>query len=165
MELPKTMAMVGDAELRELGQVAKPLASDDEHLGLVGKVGPSRFHQIDQRQAVLPSDVHDPQCFRHGVAGSLIRPGWWGSCARIAHSTPSTTPMPVTTLAPSNLFVPQAASVESSRKGESWSMSSSIRFPHEELASIAVAFDVLLSAALPGLFHQLLELLELLLHC
>jgi hypothetical protein len=45
----------------------------------------------------------------------------------ITHSTPDTTPMPVTTLAPTVNPVPQAARVDSSRNGLSWSSSNSMR--------------------------------------
>ena len=43
------------------------------------------------------------------------------------HSTPATTPIPVTMLAPTVNWVPHAASGENSRKGESRSTSNSIR--------------------------------------
>src|SRR5215212_12183322 len=50
-----------------------------------------------------------------------------GSFAVIMHSTPSITPMPVTTLAPTVKSEPQPASGESSRNAEPGSISSSIR--------------------------------------
>ena len=63
------------------------------------------------------------------------------------HSTPSTTPMPVTTLAPTVKSLPQAASGLSSRNGESGSISSSMRSRGGQLAALVVAVDVLLAAA------------------
>jgi hypothetical protein len=50
-----------------------------------------------------------------------------GSLAETTHSTPLTTPIPVTTLAPTVNSVPHAASGESSRKGASRSRRSSMR--------------------------------------
>ena len=61
------------------------------------------------------------------VHGLLVPPLTVGSLATIKHSTPQTTPMPVTALAPIVNALPQAASGLSSRKGESGSMSSSMR--------------------------------------
>jgi hypothetical protein len=50
-----------------------------------------------------------------------------GSLAVIRHSTPSTTPMPVTTLAPTLKSEPQPARGDSSRNADPGSTSSSIR--------------------------------------
>ncbi len=61
------------------------------------------------------------------VHGLLAPPRTVGSLATTRHSTPSTTPMPVTTLAPTGKSVPHAASGDSSRNGLSRSTSSSIR--------------------------------------
>ena len=61
------------------------------------------------------------------VHGLLVPPLTVGSLATSRHSTPSTTPMPVTTLAPTVKSVPHAASGLSSRNGESGSSSASIR--------------------------------------
>src|SRR6478609_6197683 len=61
------------------------------------------------------------------VHGLLAPPFTVGSLAVIMHSTPSTTPMPVTTLAPTVKSDPHPARGESSRKAEPSSTSSSIR--------------------------------------
>ena len=61
------------------------------------------------------------------VHGLLAPPFTDGSLAVIMHSTPSITPMPVTTLAPTVKSEPQPASGDSSRNAEPSSTSSSIR--------------------------------------
>ena len=61
------------------------------------------------------------------VHGLLAPPFTVGSLAVIMHSTPSITPMPVTTLAPTAKSEPQPASGDSSRNAEPSSTSSSIR--------------------------------------
>ena len=61
------------------------------------------------------------------VHGLLAPPFTDGSLAVIMHSTPSITPMPVTTLAPTVKSEPQPASGDSSRNAVPWSISSSIR--------------------------------------
>ncbi len=61
------------------------------------------------------------------VHGLLVPPLTVGSLATIMHSTPATTPMPVTVLAPTLNALPQAARGLSSRKGESGSTSNSMR--------------------------------------
>ena len=61
------------------------------------------------------------------VIGLLAPPFTVGSFAVIMHSTPSTTPIPVTTEAPTGKSEPQAASGDSSRNAEPGSTSSSIR--------------------------------------
>ena len=59
--------------------------------------------------------------------GFIAPPRTVGSWAMITHSTPETTPTPVTTLAPTVNSVPHAASEDSSRNGLSGSSRSSIR--------------------------------------
>ncbi len=61
------------------------------------------------------------------VHGLLAPPRTVGSLATIMHSTPSTTPIPVTTEAPTVKSDPQPASGESSRNAEPSSISSSTR--------------------------------------
>ncbi|SKV62386.1 Uncharacterised protein [Mycobacteroides abscessus subsp. abscessus] len=61
------------------------------------------------------------------VQGLLVPPLTVGSLATIMHSTPSTTPIPVTREAPTVKSLPHAASGHSSRNGESGSISSSMR--------------------------------------
>ena len=61
------------------------------------------------------------------VQGLLAPPLTVGSFAVIRHSTPSTTPMPVTSEAPTWKSEPQPASGDSSRKADPSSTSSSIR--------------------------------------
>jgi hypothetical protein len=53
------------------------------------------------------------------VHGLLVPPLTVGSLATTMHSTPSTTPIPVTVLAPTLKALPQAASGLSSKNGES----------------------------------------------
>lgn len=61
------------------------------------------------------------------LQGLLAPPRTVGSFAVIRHSTPSTTPIPVTSDAPTAYSLPQAASGDSSRNGVSGSSSSSMR--------------------------------------
>ncbi len=51
----------GNAQRRELGHVAKPLASRHEHFCLGGKVGTPRLDQVDERHPVLARDVLSAQ--------------------------------------------------------------------------------------------------------
>jgi hypothetical protein len=51
------------------------------------------------------------------VYGLTAPPSTVGSLAMITHSTPSTTPMPVTTLAPIGNSEPHAAAGDNSRNG------------------------------------------------
>ena len=50
----------------QAGEVAEALPAGDEDLGLVGEVGAARLDEVDQREAVLPGDLHRPQRLRHG---------------------------------------------------------------------------------------------------
>jgi hypothetical protein len=76
------------------------------------------------------------------------------------HSTPSMTPMPVMTLAPTGKAVPHAASGDSSRNGESRSTSSSMPLAGQQLAAPVVALDVLSARHRPGEVELRLELGE-----
>jgi hypothetical protein len=77
----------------------------------------SRFaYAISPARRVLASEI-----------GLTAPPRTVGSLAITRHSTPSTTPMPVTTLPPTGKSVPQPATGDSSRNGASRSSSSSIR--------------------------------------
>ncbi len=58
----------GDALLRQLGEIAEPLAAGDEDLGLIGQVGAARFDQVDQGEAVLHRNVLGAQRLRQRVA-------------------------------------------------------------------------------------------------
>ncbi len=50
----------------QAGEVAERLAAGDEDLALVGEVGAAGLDHVDQRQAVLASDLHRPQRLLHG---------------------------------------------------------------------------------------------------
>jgi hypothetical protein len=65
----------------------------------------------------------------------------------IMHSTPSTTPMPVTAPAPTGNWLPHAASGESSRNGRARVEQRLDALAGEHLAALAVAGDVLRAAA------------------
>ena len=71
--------------------------------------------------------------------GFIAPPRTVGSCPMITHSTPETTPIPVTTLAPTVNSVPHAASGDSSRNGLSGSTSSSMRSRTSSWPRVAVA--------------------------
>ena len=59
--------------------------------------------------------------------GLVAPPLMVGSLPPMRHSTPSTTPIPVTALAPTGNSLPHPARADSSRNGESSSISSSMR--------------------------------------
>ncbi len=73
------------------------------------------------------SAICDARKILRTVQGFDAPPFTVGSLAVIMHSTPSTTPIPVTTLAPTVKSEPHPARGESSRKAEPSSTSSSIR--------------------------------------
>src|SRR6266511_6020819 len=63
--------------------------------------------------------ISPARCVFFNEYGLTAPPRVVGSLAMTMQGTPSTTPMPVTTLAPTEKSVPQAASGHSSRNGES----------------------------------------------
>ena len=84
------------------------------------------------------------------VHGLEAPPFTEGSLAVIMHSTPSTTPMPVTTEAPTVKSEPHPASGDSSRNADPGSTSSSIRSRGSSLPRRVVAGDVLLATTRDG---------------
>ena len=81
------------------------------------------------------------------VQGLEAPPLTVGSLALIMHSTPSTTPMPVTTDAPTVKSEPQPASGDSSRNAEPGVEEQLDPLARGQLAAGVVAVDVLLPAA------------------
>ena len=81
------------------------------------------------------------------VHGLLAPPFTVGSLATIMHSTPSTTPMPVTMLAPTVKSEPQPASGISSRNADPSSSEQLDPLAGQQLAALLVALVVLLAAA------------------
>ena len=126
MELPKTSAIVGS--LRALARVRsrKSLPPGMKISFWVGRSAPP-----DSTSETVGSPFSSAICEARKifftVHGLLAPPFTVGSLAVIMHSTPSITPMPVTTLAPTVKSEPQPASGDSSRNAEPSSTSSSIR--------------------------------------
>ena len=126
MELPKTSAIVGS--LRALARV---MSRNSRPPGMKISFCVGRSAPPDSTSATVGSPFSSAiwlarKIFRT-VHGLLAPPFTVGSLAVIMHSTPSITPMPVTTLAPTAKSLPQPASGESSRNAEPGSTSSSIR--------------------------------------
>ena len=126
MELPNTSAMVGMPAADSRVRSRKPCPPGMKISFWVGRSAPpdstseisgSRFCRAIWLARSIFFNVH----------GLLVPPLTVGSLATSMHSTPSTTPMPVTTLAPTVKSVPHAASGLSSRNGESGSSSISMR--------------------------------------
>ena len=126
VELPKTSAIVGipAADSRVRSRNIRPPGMKTSFW--VGRSAPpdstreitgSRFSRAISLARRILRSVH----------GLLVPPLTVGSLATTRHSTPLTTPIPVTTLAPTVNSLPQAASGLSSRNGESGSSSSSMR--------------------------------------
>ena len=146
MELPKTSAMVGmpaaDSRVRSrniwppgmkisfwVGRSAPPDSTSE--------ITGSRFSMAIWLARRTFFSVH----------GLLVPPLTVGSLATIMHSTPSTTPMPVTTLAPtwkSAAVGGQRAQFQERRVGVDQQLDA---FPGGQLAAGVVAVDVLGAAA------------------
>ena len=107
-----------------------------------------RLDELERQQATATAGGGERYLERHRSRGRLLAalrghldpykipkavivvdamPRTVGSCPMTIASTPDTTPMPVTTVAPTVNSVPHAARVESSRNGASRSSSSSMR--------------------------------------
>ena len=127
----------------------------------VGRSAPPDSTRLIERQPVLPGDLASRAAFLRIVIGLLAPPRTVGSLAISMHSTPSTTPMPVTRPAPTGNVVPHAASGDSSRNGDSWSSIASIRSRASSLPRSAMALDVLRPAAAVGDRQLLVVLIEL----
>ena len=124
--LPKTTLTVGIrcADSRVRSRNTRPPGMKIS--ACVGRSAPAdstRF-TIGSRLAAAISPARRVFASDHGL---IAPPRTVGSFATIRHSTPSTTPMPVTVLAPTGKSVPNAATDDSSRNGLSGSSSSSIR--------------------------------------
>ena len=85
-----------DAGRGQPGQVAEDPPARDEDLRLGRQVGAAGLDQVDQRQPVLPRRCRAARKDFFTVHGLLAPPRTVGSLAMITHSTPETTPMPVT---------------------------------------------------------------------
>ncbi len=153
----------GDAHLGEPGQVAKPLAPDDEDLGLVGEVSAARLDQIDQGKPVLPGDVHDAKGLGHrvtvhrsGLAGWVV--GEDGAFDALDHPDPGHH-------VGAEVLVGSPGSQGGKLEERGIPVEEELyAFPGQELSPVPMALDVLLATTLPGLLHELLELGELLFH-
>src|SRR5918995_1425255 len=126
VELPNTRAMVGmpidDSSVRSW----KSWPPGMKISACVGRSAPPDSTRLTTGSRLMRAISMIRSCFFH-VYGLAAPPRTVGSLAMITHSTPDTTPSPVTTLPPTAYCVPHAASVESSRNGLSGSSSSSIR--------------------------------------
>jgi hypothetical protein len=126
VELPKTRATVG-----RLAALARVMLRNEPPPGMkmsfcVGRSAPPLSTRL-----MLGSPFSAAICAARWpflrVLGFDVPPFTVGSLATIMHSTPSTTPMPVTIDAPTVKSVPHAARLDSSRNGVSGSSSSSMR--------------------------------------
>ena len=126
MELPNTSATVGS--LRALARV---MSRNSRPPGMKISFCVGRSAPPDSTSATLGSPFSSAIWLARKifltVHGLLAPPFTVGSLAVIITSTPSTTPMPVTTLAPTAKSEPHPASGLSSRNAEPGSTSSSIR--------------------------------------
>ena len=126
VELPNTRATVG-----RLAALARVMLRNDAPPGMkmsfcVGRSAPPLSTSWMDGRPFSPAICAARKPF-FSVLGFDVPPFTVGSLATIMHSTPSTTPMPVTTDAPTVKSVPHAASGDSSRNGVSGSSSSSMR--------------------------------------
>ena len=149
--------------LGEPGEVAKPLSTDDEHLGLIGEVRPTRLDEIDQGEAVLAGDVHDAQRLRHrvavhrtGLAGRVV--GEDGALHPLDHPDAGDhVGAEVLVGAPGR----QRRQLEERGVAIEEELDS---LPGQELAPFTMTGHVLLATTLAGLLHQGLEFGQLRLH-
>ena len=126
VELPKTSAIVGCLRADERVRSRKSRPPGMKISFCVGRSAPpDSTSEIVGR--LFSSAICEARKIFLTVQGLLAPPFTVGSLALIMHSTPSTTPMPVTTDAPTVKSEPQPASGDSSRKAEPGSTSSSIR--------------------------------------
>ena len=126
VELPKTSAIVGWRRAEARVRSRKSLPPGMKISFWVGRSAPpDSTSEIVGRS--FSSAICEARKIFFTVQGLLAPPFTVGSLALIMHSTPSTTPMPVTTEAPTVKSEPHPASGESSRKADPGSTSSSIR--------------------------------------
>src|SRR3954468_8637009 len=126
VELPNTSAIVGipsaDSRVR-----SRNIAPPGMKISFcVGRSAPPDSTRLITGSR-LARAISSARSALRSVHGLLEPPFTVGSFAVIRHSTPATTPIPVTRLAPTVKLDPQPASGESSRKYESGSRSSSMR--------------------------------------
>ncbi len=126
VELPKTSATVG-----RRSALARVMLRNEPPPGMKMSFCVGRSAPPDSTRLIVGSPHSAAICAARwpflSVLGLDEPPFTVGSLATIMHSTPSTTPMPVTSEAPTAKSVPHAARVDSSRNGESGSISSSMR--------------------------------------
>ena len=124
--MPNTSAIVGTLAADERVMSRNSLPPGMKISFCVGRSAPP-----DSTSATVGSRFSSAICAARKifltVHGLLAPPFTVGSLAVIMHSTPSTTPIPVTTEAPTVKSEPQPASGDSSRNAEPSSTSSSIR--------------------------------------
>ncbi len=126
MELPKTTETVGCLRAEARVRLRKPRPPGMKISFWVGRSAPpDSVRLIDGNQ--FCSAISEARNVLRNDHGLRAPPFTVGSFATIMHSTPSTTPMPVTTLAPTAKSLPQPASGISSRNADPSSTSSSIR--------------------------------------
>ncbi len=126
VELPNTSAIVGipsaDSRVR-FRNIAPPGMKISFW---VGRSAPPDSTRLITGSRFARAISSARKAFRK-VQGLLAPPLTVGSFAVIRHSTPSTTPIPVTRLAPTVKSLPQPASGDSSRNAVSGSSNNSIR--------------------------------------
>ncbi len=126
MELPNTSEIVGRLAAEERVMSRKVFPPGMKMSFWVGRSAPP-----DSTSEMLGRWFSEAICAARNdfltVQGLLAPPFTVGSLAVIMHSTPSTTPIPVTREAPTAKSEPQPASGDSSRNAEPSSRSSSIR--------------------------------------
>ena len=126
MELPKTSAMVGMPSADSSVRSWKICPAGTNRSDWVGRSAPPDSTRLISGSRFTRA-ISSARRFLRSVYGFIEPPRTVGSCPMITHSTPDTTPIPVTMLAPTVNSVPHAASEDSSRNGLSRSSSSSIR--------------------------------------
>ncbi len=126
MELPNTSAMVGmpaaDSWVRSRN-ICPPGMKISFWVGR--SAPPDSTSEITGRR--FSNAIRLARSIFRSVHGLLVPPLTVGSLATIRHSTPLTTPMPTTRLAPTLKSLPHAASGHNSKNGESGSTSNSMR--------------------------------------
>ncbi len=126
MELPKTSATVGTPAADSRVRSRKIWPPGMKISFCVGRSAPPLSTRLTYGSR-LRSAISAARNDFFSVHGLEAPPRTVGSFAVMTHSTSSITPIPDTTLAPTGNSLPHAASGDSSRKGESGSISSSIR--------------------------------------
>ena len=126
VELPNTSAIVGMPIAESWVRSRKIWPAVMNRSAWVGRSAPPDSTRLISGNRFTLA-ISSARRFFLRVHGFIDPPRTVGSWAMITHSTPDTTPMPVTMTAPTLNSVPHAARAESSRKGESRSTRSSMR--------------------------------------